>query len=92
MIQEVVHEEPLMQEPNVRAELARLATTEDFGTYNLITAGLKDFEELLKARPKKLGKRAESDLEFALWKTIESCAGVSWIQKIVDKNKRMEED
>ena len=49
--------------------------TEDFGTYNLITAGLKDFEVLLKARPKKPGKRAESDLEFALWKTIESRAG-----------------
>jgi len=44
----------------------------DFGTYNLIQAGLREFEVILKARPKKESKRAQSDLEFALWKTIES--------------------
>mgnify|MGYP007095114523 CR=1 FL=1 len=74
MIQEVVHQELLIQQQNVWADFVILAATEDFGTYNLITAGLKDFEELLKARPKKPGKRAERDLEFTLWKTIESRA------------------
>ena len=75
MTQEDEHQQLLIDELTLREQMAGMMDTEDFGMYNLIITGLKDFEVLLKARPKKPGKHAQSDLEFALWKTIESCMG-----------------
>jgi len=75
MTQECEHKELIVEEDKCREKLSMLAKDLDFGTYNLIQAGLREFEVILKARPKKDSKRAQSDLEFALWKTIESRAG-----------------
>ena len=75
MTQECEHKELIVEEDRCRTTLSKLVEDLDFGTYNLIQAGLREFEVILKARPKKESKRAQSDLEFALWKTIESRAG-----------------
>lgn len=56
-------------------ELRNHSETTSMGAYNLIHAGLREFEDVLKSRPKKDSKRPESDLEFVLWKTIETRAG-----------------
>ena len=45
------------------------------GSYTLILAGFKEFETFLKTRPKGDSKRPESDLQFVLWKAIETRAG-----------------
>ena len=74
MTQEGEYDVLWAEEDNCRRDLAELAANEEFGTWNLIHAGLKSLGGLLKARPKTDGKRAESDLEFALWKTPESQA------------------
>jgi len=75
MTQEGEYDVLRAEEDDCRGDLAELAANADFGTWNLIHAGLKSLEGLLKARPKTDGKRAESDLEFALWKTLETRAG-----------------
>jgi hypothetical protein len=56
-------------------ELRNHSETTAIGPYNLIHAGLREFEDVLKSRPKKDSKRPESDLEFVLWKSIETRAG-----------------
>ena len=63
------------EEDQLVEELRELSGQNGIGDYNLILAGLKVFETLLKARPKKETKRPESDLQYVLWKTIESHAG-----------------
>ena len=63
------------QEETILEELREISSRTMLGNYNLIFAGTKDFLELLKARPKKNSKRPESDLQFVLWKAIESRAG-----------------
>ena len=45
------------------------------GDYNLIADGLEEFKQVLIQKTKKDSKRAESDLEFVLWRAIESRAG-----------------
>ena len=72
MTQEGEYDVLRAEEDDCRGDLVELAANADFGTWNLIHAGLKSLEGLLKARPKTDGKRAESDLEFALWKTLET--------------------
>ena len=47
----------------------------EIGDYNLLLAGLKEFEEGLKARKSLDGKRPQSSLKYSLWKTVESRAG-----------------
>ena len=64
-----------VQEETILEELREMSSGTMLGNYNLIHAGTKDFLEVLKARPKKNSKRPESDLQFVLWRTIESRAG-----------------
>ena len=47
----------------------------EIGDYNLILQGLKEFQDVLKAKNALDGKRPQSSLEFALWKAVESRAG-----------------
>ena len=56
-------------------KLRDLSGSNALGDYNLIHAGLKELEVLLKARPKSGSKRPTSDLQYVLWKTVESRAG-----------------
>ena len=56
-------------------ELRELSETTVIDSYNLILAGLKELENVLKTRPKKDSNRPESDLQFVLWKAIETRAG-----------------
>ena len=44
------------------------------GDYNLIRAGIKEFKDLVESTPKD-GNRPASDLQFVLWKAIETRAG-----------------
>ena len=68
-----------IEEEAIIEELRVLATVSKLGDYNLVHAGLKDFEDVLKLMPTKKGKkdskRPESDVQYVLWKTIESRAG-----------------
>ena len=63
------------EEEAANKELRELSETTAIGSYNLILAGLKEFEVVLKTRPKGDSKRPESDLQFVLWKAIETRAG-----------------
>ena len=56
-------------------ELRDISEKSILGNYNLIHAGIKELEEVLKTRPKKQSKRPESDIQYVLWKSIESRAG-----------------
>ena len=47
----------------------------EIGDYNLILRGLNDFQEILKTMKSLEGKRLQSDLEYELWKSVESRAG-----------------
>ena len=47
----------------------------EIGEFNLILEGLREFMVILKASNKLEGKRPQSDLEYALWKAVESRAG-----------------
>ena len=68
-----------IQEEAIIEELRELATVSKLGDYNLVHAGLKDFEDVLKLMPTKKGKKdskqLESDVQYVLWKIIESRAG-----------------
>jgi len=47
----------------------------EVGDYNLILGGLNEVQEVSKARKTLEGKRSQSDLEYAFWKSVESRAG-----------------
>ena len=49
----------------------------EIGEYNLILGGLNEFVEILKTRKGLDGKRPQSDLEYAFWRSVESRAGGS---------------
>ena len=59
----------------VLEDLREVSATTAVGDYNLVIAGLKEFTEVLKNEPKKKGRRPNSDIEFVLWKAIETQAG-----------------
>ena len=56
-------------------ELRAVSATSKHGDYNLIAAGLEEFKVILQIKNKKDSMRPGSDLEFVLWKAIESWAG-----------------
>ena len=56
-------------------ELREVSATSKHGDYNLIAAGLQEFKEILQIKNKKDSMRPGSDLEFVLWRAIESRAG-----------------
>ena len=45
------------------------------GDYHQLLSGLRDFVEVLKGVNSSESKKAQSDLEYALWKCVESRAG-----------------
>ena len=54
----------------------RVQTAEtEIGDYNLILGGLSEFQEILKTTKSLEGKKPQSDLEYAFWKSVESRAG-----------------
>ena len=63
------------EEEAANEELRELSGRTAIGSHNLILSGLKEFEDVLKTRPKKDSKRPQSDLQFVLWKAIETRAG-----------------
>ena len=64
-----------VQEESAKEEFRFQAESTELGEYNLILAGLCEFEGVLKAKNALDGKRPKSALEYALWKSIESRAG-----------------
>ena len=56
-------------------ELRIRSETTALGDYNLMAEGYEEFQQVLSLRKKKDSKRPKSDLEFVLWKTIETRAG-----------------
>jgi hypothetical protein len=74
-------------ESAAKDEFRHQAETTELGEYNLILAGLCDFESVLKAKNALDGKRPKSALEYALWKSIESRAG----GKLDTKNSGIEQ-
>ena len=63
------------EEVALQDELRSLSQQGAVGDYNLILQGTQELEEVLKARPKKDTKRSQSDLQYVLWKALESRAG-----------------
>ena len=68
------------REDGIIEELRKLASATTWGDYNLAHAGLNDFVAVLKlvprtAKARRETKRPESDLQYVLWKAIESRAG-----------------
>ena len=68
------------REDGIIEELRELASATTWGDYNLAHAGLNDFVAVLKlvprtAKARRETKRPESDLQYVLWKAIESRAG-----------------
>ena len=63
------------EEDSKWAEHREASAHTELGLYNLILEGLKDFTVILKERNKLNGKRPQSDLEYALWRAVESRAG-----------------
>ena len=61
----------------------------EIGEFNLILEGLREFMVILKASNKLEGKRPQSDLEYALWKAVESRAGGKLDMKNSGKEKWM---
>ena len=64
-----------MEETLARDALREQTSLTEVGDYNLLLAGLKEFQEVLKARKSVEGKRPKSSLEYAFWKAVESRAG-----------------
>jgi hypothetical protein len=62
------------EETATDARRHQISVTE-VGDYNLILGGLNEFQEVLKARKTLEGKRPQSALEYAFWKSVESRAG-----------------
>ena len=56
-------------------ELRITSETTALGDYNLMAEGYEEFKQVLSLRNKKDSKRPKSDLEFVLWKAIETRAG-----------------
>ena len=64
------------QQEELREQLRDRSDQTDVGTYNLIHEGLKEFEAVLKAGIKKNDlKRPQSDLQYVMWKAVETRAG-----------------
>ena len=57
------------------AEHRQKTSRTEIGEFNLIIEGLREFTVILKTSNKLEGKRPQSDLEYALWKAVESRAG-----------------
>ena len=68
-------------------EMVTHAEETELGDYYQLIGGLKEFEEVLKGVDSKESKRAQSSLEYALWKCVESRAG----GKLDPKNSGMEQ-
>ena len=66
----MLEEEQEDHRKTVRTRLEQLGAA----NVNRILGGLKDFECILKEKKIKNSKRAKSDLQYALWKTIETQA------------------
>jgi len=67
----------LALEEDTSKDANRVQTAEtEISEYNLILGGLSEFVEILKPRKILDGKRPQSDLEYAFWKSVESRAGV----------------
>jgi len=79
-------------EESAKEEFRLQAESTELGEYNLILAGLCDFESVLKAKNALDGKRPKSALEYALWKSIESRAGASLIRRTAGSNRQMEKE
>jgi len=62
-------------EKAAKDEFTYQAESTELGEYNLILAGLCDFESVLKTKNAVDGKKPKSALEYALWKSIKSRAG-----------------
>jgi len=56
------------------AKKEQMSVTE-VGDYNLIIGGLNEFQEVLNSRKTLQGKRPQSALEYAFWKSVEARAG-----------------
>lgn len=56
-------------------ELRIRSDTTALGDYNLMAEGYEEFRQVLRLRNKKDSKRPKSDIEFVLWKAIETRAG-----------------
>ncbi len=65
------------EEDDHQEELRNLSESSRLGEYNLIVVGLEEFKDALKNLPPKNkdSKRPESDLQFVLWRGIETRAG-----------------
>ncbi len=63
------------EEVALQDELWSLSQQGLVGDYNLILQGTQELEEVLKVRPKKDTKQLQSDLQYVLWKAVESWAG-----------------
>jgi hypothetical protein len=68
-------------------EMVDHAKDSDLGDYYQLLGGLREFLEALKGIHSSESKRAQSDLEYALWKCVESRAG----GKLNPKNSGMEQ-
>ena len=56
-------------------QLRDISAGTSLGNYNLIATGLEEFKGVMSEHRKKDSKRPQSDLQFVLWKSIESRAG-----------------
>ena len=54
-----------MEETLARDALREQTSLTEVGDYNLLLTGLKEFEEVLKARKSVEGKRPQSSVEYA---------------------------
>ena len=53
-------------------QLRDISAGTSLGNYNLIATGLEEFKGVMSEHRKKDSKRPQSDLQFVLWKSIES--------------------
>ena len=52
--------------------MSLFASITEIGEFNLILEGSREFMAIRKASNKLEGKRPQSDLEYAIWKAVES--------------------
>ncbi len=62
-------------EERLKEQLQDISERSSVGSYTLIAAGLVELKDVLKEKKKVDTKRPQSDLQFVLWKAIESRAG-----------------
>jgi len=75
------------EEEEALKEMVHHARDTDLGDYYQLLGGLRELAEALKGVNSTESKRAKSDLEYALWKCVESRAG----GKLDPKNSGMEQ-